>query len=88
MKWLRGKQREHSIVLYTKAGCHLCVEADALIHKVAERQPLSLQKVDIEDDPAMYERFKYTIPVVEIDERVQLEWPFDEAMLRRTLEML
>ncbi len=87
MRWLHGRQAEHSIILYSKAGCHLCVEAEGVIARLARRYRISLLKVDIQDDPTLYERYKYTIPVVEVDEQAEMEWPFDEASLARTLEM-
>jgi hypothetical protein len=78
------------LVLYTRAGCHLCAETRELLHALlAERftQGLpspTLVERDIEADDELHRRFLTTIPVVELGDR-QLELATSPAKLRRLL---
>ncbi len=53
--------------LYTKQGCHLCEEAKREILKAAIPDEYTLEEVDIESDPVIFERYRYDIPVVVIN---------------------
>ena len=71
-----------NLVLYGKVGCHLCDEARALLDELAAEIDFELREVDILGDEALYERYKYRIPVIEIDGAAVLEGRFDLADLR------
>lgn len=79
------------LVLYGRAGCHLCDEARVILHAllaeraVRGRPPIRLLERDIESDPELHRRFLTTIPVVELGER-RLELATSAARLRRLLE--
>jgi glutaredoxin len=55
------------VVLYTKAGCHLCDIAKERLARVRREQEFDLEEVDIAGDPGLLERFGTRIPVVTID---------------------
>ena len=57
------------LTLYSKPGCHLCDEMKHVIDAVAARVPLSLEIVDISQDPALLDRYGVDIPVLLIDGR-------------------
>ena len=59
--------RRHTVILYTKPGCHLCEAVEQVIRKVAARQPFDFIPRNIESDPADFERYKDDIPVVTVD---------------------
>lgn len=62
------------LILYHTAGCHLCDEARQLLTHVPG---ISLEEVEIGDDPALRERYGLRIPVlVQPDRGVALDWPF------------
>ena len=75
-----------NIVLYTKVGCHLCDDARALLDELAVEVEFEVEfevrEVDILGEPAVYERYKYRIPVIAIDGVEALEGRFDLADLR------
>ena len=52
------------LVLYSKPGCHLCEDAEALLEDLAPVYGLSVDKIDITCDMALFERYRYVIPVV------------------------
>jgi glutaredoxin len=69
------------VVLYTRAGCHRCDEALALL----KRYGLDPQLVDIDKNPLAKERFDTCVPVVEIDGQVRFRGRVNEFLLRRLL---
>jgi glutaredoxin len=68
-----------NIVLYTRAGCHLCEEAEAML----AAHGLRAQLVDIDDDAALREQFNECVPAVEIDGKVRFRGRIDPVLLRR-----
>lgn len=69
------------VILYTRQGCHLCDEAAALL----SRHGLSFESVDVDQDPALRERYNECVPVVEIDGRERFRGRIDDLLLRRLL---
>lgn len=66
------------LLLYTGPECHLCDDAKAVIGSVSGL-PVSVTQVDITSDTALFNRFRYAIPVVELVATGQLlTWPFDQ----------
>lgn len=69
------------IVLYTRPGCHLCQEAESWLLEVG----VSWQSADITADAALFEQYRYRIPVIEVDEHEVLCAPITRADVRRAL---
>jgi len=61
------------VTFYTKAGCHLCDTARDRLDEIAEQQNYLLNEIDIRHDPALFEQYRYRIPVILIDETVAAE---------------
>lgn len=74
--------KQRSVVLYTRAGCHLCDDALHLL----EEAGVEPQSVDIDADPQLRERFDTCVPVVEIDGRIRFRGRVDPVLLKRLLE--
>ena len=74
----------HHVTLYTKAGCHLCEAADALLARLAAEVPLTVTRVDIAQDETLLARYGERIPVVQVGE-LELAAPISEFKLRRAL---
>ncbi|RME46332.1 MAG: glutaredoxin family protein [Chloroflexi bacterium] len=74
------------VILYTKAGCHLCEKARDIILRVASDYPLTLDVVDITQDEALYRRYWNVIPVVEVEGGPTFVSKISEYRLRRALE--
>ncbi|MDX1663353.1 MAG: glutaredoxin family protein [Candidatus Promineifilaceae bacterium] len=72
------------VTLFTKDGCHLCDEVEADLRSLQATYPHDLQKVDITIDPELFERYRYTIPVVRIRD-VELAAPIGRAELVEAL---
>jgi len=69
------------VVLYTRAGCHLCDEALAVLR----RHGLSPRLVDIDSEPGLRERYNECVPVVEIDGKERFRGRVNEMLLSRLL---
>ena len=55
------------IIIYSKKECHLCEIAKEELQAIRREFDFSFKEVDIEKDKLAFEKFKYLIPVVEVD---------------------
>lgn len=71
-----SKQKEPAspqVIFYTKAGCHLCEEARDMLDDIAAEIVYNLTEIDIRSDPAIFEEYRYRIPVIIIDNETVVE---------------
>jgi glutaredoxin len=61
------------IVLYAKAGCHLCDEARTHLEDLSAEHGITFDEVDIRRDADLFERYRYRIPVITVDGIERLE---------------
>lgn len=76
------------IVLYAKAGCHLCDEARAHLEDFADDYQITFDEVDIRRDPAIFERYRYRIPVITVNGAERLEGRIESDDVRALLDDL
>lgn len=69
------------VVIYTRNGCHLCEEAEALL--IA--QGITPQLIDVDADEALRQRFNECVPVVEIDGKIRFRGRVDPVLLKRLI---
>ncbi len=69
------------VVLYTRAGCHLCDTARDVLVAERSRSPFDLVEVDIAGDDDLEREYGIRIPVVEIDGHERFEYEVDPAEL-------
>jgi glutaredoxin len=69
------------VIFYTRAGCHLCEDALATLHKYGLRPSI----VDIDGDALLRERYNECVPVVEIEGRERFRGRINEVLLQRLL---
>jgi glutaredoxin len=70
-----------TVVLYARAGCHLCDEARAVIEAVRRRTPFAFVEVDIETSDDLLRDYAIRIPVVTLDGEERFEIAVDAAEL-------
>jgi glutaredoxin len=75
----------HRVVLYTRAGCHLCDVARETILSLRERLGFEFEEVDIEADEELELEYGIRIPVVEVDGEEAFEITVDAARLARLM---
>jgi len=57
----------HALVLYSKPGCHLCEELRAELEDLRPELGYKIDEIDITQDAALFERYRYDIPVLLMD---------------------
>lgn len=70
------------VTLYSKPACGLCDEVKVHLQRLQAEFALTLVEVDITQDPALFRRYQYLIPVMDIDGGVALFPPIDPDDLR------
>jgi hypothetical protein len=73
------------VILYGKAECHLCEDAEAILARVTSDLGVTYRKVDIEGSPELFERFRYRIPVIDVPGGQTLDWPTTAERIRRAI---
>ena len=74
------------VVLYGKAGCHLCDDARSEIESVRVRRDFRLREVDVSLDPVLHARYGERIPVVVVGGHEAFEYHVDPQELERLLD--
>jgi glutaredoxin len=78
---VKSNEESRNVVLYTRAGCHLCDDAERMLAEHGLRPTV----VDIDADLALRERFNTCVPVVEIDGKIRFRGRVSGVLLRRIL---
>ena len=69
------------VVLYSRAGCHLCDAARDVLLAERARSPFELVEIDVAGDDHLEREYGIRIPVVEVDGRERFEYQVDPAEL-------
>ena len=77
-----------AVVLYTRAGCHLCDEAKELIRGLRKRAAFTFREVDIDLDPELRQRYNEEVPVVFIDGKKAFKYRIDPRQFLKRLQSL
>jgi glutaredoxin len=75
-----------AVTVYTRPGCHLCVEAMADLRRVQAELAFELRECDIDGDETLQRAYFERIPVVVLDGEELFEFFVDETVLRERLE--
>jgi|GEM_PF-386256 len=69
------------IILYSKPGCHLCDVARSVIDDIAAQPEyqgtFTIDEVNIQLDPVVFARYRYRIPVIQLDDKIIAEGNID-----------
>lgn len=65
------------VTFYTKAGCHLCESAREMLDEIAAQHEYQLTETDIRTTPELFEKYRYRIPVIIIDDSTTIEGKID-----------
>ena len=71
--------------LLEKPDCGLCAEVYRALRRVALDVPLDIDRVDVTEDPALFDRYALRIPVVVVGERELDAAGLDDRALRAWL---
>jgi glutaredoxin len=73
------------VTLITRANCHLCEEAEAVLERLSGELGFGFQRLDVDADPARRDEYSDRVPVILIDGREHGYWRVEEARFRRAL---
>lgn len=73
-----------TVTVYTRAGCHLCREAERVVARVAHGRA-EVRLVDIDAHPEITDRYTVRVPVVAVDGAELFEYQVDADALRAAL---
>jgi glutaredoxin len=73
------------VTLYTRAGCHLCEEAERVLERERRARPFQLELVDVDRDPELARRYGVRVPVVAVDGVELFEYEVPADLLRTRL---
>ncbi|MEX2027573.1 MAG: glutaredoxin family protein [Pirellulaceae bacterium] len=71
----------HQVILFTRAGCHLCEEAEGVLL----RHGLKVTSIDIDASPELRERYDTCVPVVVIEGKERFRGQVNEVLLQRLI---
>lgn len=74
-----------TVTLFTKTGCTLCDKVKESLDALQNTFPHQLQEVDITQDNALFQKYRYTIPVVHIG-HVELAAPITAVQLQQAFQ--
>ncbi len=75
-----------NLVFYFKEGCWLCDHAEELVNGQKERYDIRIKKVAIDSDEALYELYRFDIPVFEFKDGSTLHGRIRKKDLLRKIE--
>lgn len=78
------------MVLYGRAGCHLCEEARAVVARVCRERGTAWTEIDVDDPPLpgapdLFDAYGERVPVVTVDGSEVAQWRVSEGVLRAAL---
>ena len=74
------------VTLYGKSDCHLCDEAEDRLIRLSRQHRFTYRKVDIQSSPDLFERFRYRIPVIQVDGGATLDWPVTSEQMWKAVQ--
>lgn len=74
------------VTLYTKPDCSLCDEVKADLQTLQLEVGFDISECNIEDDTALFDKFRYLIPVVDVEGSALLYAPIYMHDLRIALQ--
>jgi glutaredoxin len=76
-----------TVRLYTRPGCHLCEQAEELLEALAAECPMDVITIDITEDIEAFERYRYEIPVIQVEGGGAASGRITAADLRRAFRL-
>lgn len=71
-------------LLFGTQACHLCELAQAMLVEAqleVSGPSFSFEEVDISEDDDLFARYGLTIPVLQHEDKREINWPFDAQQL-------
>lgn len=76
------------VVIYSRANCHLCEEAEKNVREVLEEIHFGLEVIDINGDQELESLYSEEVPVITINGDVHDYYKVDKQRLLKALRAL
>lgn len=83
-----GRRRpasRHEVTLITRAGCHLCEDAERVLRRLRDELGFEYRELDVDADAERRAEYADRVPVILLDGREHGYWRVEEARLRAAL---
>jgi glutaredoxin len=77
--------RMHQVTLVSRAGCHLCQDAEAVLRRLAVELGFGYQELDVDADPERRATYSDRVPVILIDGKEHGYWRVEESRFRKAI---
>ncbi|VVB86430.1 Uncharacterised protein [uncultured archaeon] len=75
------------ITIYSKSDCHLCAIAKETLLKIRREFQFELAEIDIGKNSAAFDKYKYLIPVIELDGEIVFTYRINEDEFKKILKL-
>ena len=75
-----------TLTLVTRAGCHLCEEAEQLLSRMRAGRDFNLVVLDVDADDDLRQRYTAHVPVLLIEDKLLSYWFVDPEKVASALE--
>jgi glutaredoxin len=75
----------HAVTLITRAGCHLCEDAEQALRRLADELGFAYEELDVDADNDRRNEYSDRVPVILIDGKEHGYWRVEEARFRMAL---
>jgi len=76
---------DHVVTLVTRAGCHLCQEAEALLRRLSVELGFGYREADVDAGPELRAEYSDRVPVILIDGKEHGYWRVEEQRFRKAI---
>ena len=76
---------DHQVTLVTRAGCHLCEEAEQILRRMSGELGFAFREVDVDASRVLREEYSDRVPVILVDGKEHGYWRVEEPRLRKAL---
>lgn len=76
---------DHAVTLITRADCHLCEDAEAVLARLSAELGFRYDRLDVDAEPARRDEYSDRVPVILIDGKEHGYWRVEEPRFRAAL---
>jgi glutaredoxin len=76
---------QHRVTLISRAGCHLCEQAQAVLLRLRGELGFGYDELDVDADPDRRNEYSDRVPVILVDGKEHGYWRVEENRLRAAL---
>jgi glutaredoxin len=76
---------QHRVTLISRAGCHLCEQAQAVLLRLRGELGFGYDELDVDADPDRRNEYSDRLPVILLDGKEHGYWRVEENRLRAAL---